>query len=836
MMRFKLLVTLAAMICFVPLAQATALSGNSGPARFSYEGRVYDSLGNPSSATVSFVVRVLDPGATCLLREEQTAAVNLASTSGTFTVTVGANSLTINDPSLSLAQIFSNSATLTGASTCTYTPSAGDGRIIRILIYDGTTYTTMTPDIAIGSAPYAISADTLQGNAPSSFLMVNSSTAALTQTNLEAIFQSASNVSELSSLVGGTSTLYARPGAANSFTGAVSFTAPPTLTGTPAAANDIVNKNYSDSKIGGQPASSFAGLAAGDSGKVIQWNGSQWVAGTSGAGTVTQIASGPGLSGGPIASAGTLSLSASGVTPGTYSRVTVDTYGRITSATLPVTLAAAGIIDAVQNSGGVPAILSGADAAKPAPGTAGRIFLATDTLKIYRDNGSSYDLMASATGSSPGGSAGGDLSATYPNPVVARIQNVPVSLTGPSIGQVLKYISSNWQPSSIFVGDLRSSITGPLFPTTNCTAGQTLQYFSATDNFACTNLSSFPMDVAFSSTGALTVPNGSAALRPTTPNNGMIRFNTTTNTFEAFNTAWVQLLMPSPSGMLGVGTSSPSAKFHVLDAPIVTSGNFTSAMFNSNPNPPTSSTAIYAGANLLASSSSPNLASATLIGALDQAMAGSSASGVIGTFAQAHFNGSTSANQLIGVEGVAANDGIGSVSNAMGVYARVDITGGGSIANAYGLFVDTFPASGATNKWAIYSADSSAPSAISGALSIGSSALPAEVLQVTGNIKATGQLYGNVNTVASGAVADANSGNTIIFTSAGAAILAVNNMRTGGTYTVIVQDSASRTYTFSSCGTSRFNPANAATTLSTHTIYKILYAGSTCYIDWKSGY
>jgi hypothetical protein len=56
---------------------------------------------------------------------------------------------------------------------------------------------------------------------------------------------------------------------------------------------------------------------------------------TSAAGTVTSVATGPGLQGGPITTSGTIQLSPSGVAPGVYSNptITVDTYGRITLAT-----------------------------------------------------------------------------------------------------------------------------------------------------------------------------------------------------------------------------------------------------------------------------------------------------------------------------------------------------------------------------------------------------------------------------------------------------------------------------------------------------------------------
>jgi hypothetical protein len=85
---------------------------------------------------------------------------------------------------------------------------------------------------------------------------------------------------------------------------------------------------------------------------------------------------------------------------------------------------------------------------------------------------------------------GGDLSGNLPNPTVVKIQGKAISSSAPSPGQVLRFNAggTSWDPTFLLMPDLKSSVSGNLFPGTACTANQTLQYSIGIDAFVCVNI------------------------------------------------------------------------------------------------------------------------------------------------------------------------------------------------------------------------------------------------------------------------------------------------------------------------------------------------------------
>ncbi|MGZ3770196.1 MAG: tail fiber domain-containing protein [Bdellovibrio sp.] len=422
-------------LIFVSIFASAAPLPAPGPL-FTYEGILTDTSGVPINTSQSVTFQIFDSG-TCLVYEETQTIIPNAQ--GEFSVRVGEGTRT-DTTSNTIANFFALSGMVDCSGSVAQNVSGQATRSLRITV--GTT--TLNPDITVTNVPFAVnankaeSADKLGTNIASDFLL-KAGVPTCNAGNFLTWNGSALACAAVSNVNGGTVTN-------------VSGTAPVSVsngTATPivslnngSAAGEVYRWNGSSSWVSSKlkytdlvnassvnpwPTTTCA------SGEAVTFNSvNDGFACTSLAIATSQLngtlsaAQMPAFNGDVSSTPGSLSLSlaASGVAAGTYKSVTVDAKGRVTAGTNPTTLDGYGILNAVKNLGGVGNMSANLDANKPASPSSGDLFVATDTQKIYRYDGTSWALMSSnnsgsSTVTSVTGTAPITISGTSSSPIIS---------------------------------------------------------------------------------------------------------------------------------------------------------------------------------------------------------------------------------------------------------------------------------------------------------------------------------------------------------------------------------------------------------------------------------
>ncbi|MCM2352917.1 MAG: tail fiber domain-containing protein [Pseudobdellovibrio sp.] len=166
-------------ILFFVFIFVNATSAFAGPSRTTYQAKIIKPDGYPLEASsVNFKFTILDPAGSCILYSETYSSVNMSSTSGLISFSLGSGVKTYPASATTFEQVFSN---ITPSLSCdtggpaSYSPTSTDIRKIVMQFHDGSGWQTL-PAMNINAVPYAMYANdslTLNGKTDIAFVQIS---------------------------------------------------------------------------------------------------------------------------------------------------------------------------------------------------------------------------------------------------------------------------------------------------------------------------------------------------------------------------------------------------------------------------------------------------------------------------------------------------------------------------------------------------------------------------------------------------------------------------------------------------------------------------------------
>ncbi|AZZ37375.1 hypothetical protein CIK05_11420 [Bdellovibrio sp. qaytius] len=142
-----------------------SVSSFAGPAYTTYQAKILKPDGQPLEANpVQFKFTILNSNADCILYAETFSNINMNSSNGLISFSLGSGVKNYPASATTFEQVFSNitpTLSCNGVSPATYSPASADARKVVMQFHDGSGWQTL-PAMSINAVPYAMYANEAQ--------------------------------------------------------------------------------------------------------------------------------------------------------------------------------------------------------------------------------------------------------------------------------------------------------------------------------------------------------------------------------------------------------------------------------------------------------------------------------------------------------------------------------------------------------------------------------------------------------------------------------------------------------------------------------------------------